>query len=148
MTHGREWTAAASARVRDQQLRPSTSAGSPSSSSSSSLARRPIGVKSDAAGPEDSPESESTRVARRAQPNKAKKKTAIHQEPPLTPAAGQQEVLIDGFRHVTAALRADERQLHEQLLVASEKGSHRAVYLLLHQHLIDKDRCRGMVRVL
>lgn len=131
--------------VVEHQMRPSTSAGM-----RSSLFPRPFDVKSDSVGPEDAATSELVPLAKQGQPKKVKKKmmtSTSQQEPPGTPAAAQQD-LIDGFRHVTAALRADERQLHEQLLVASEKGNYRAIYLLLHQNLIDKDRCLGMVRCL
>ncbi|ETL84862.1 hypothetical protein L917_15435 [Phytophthora nicotianae] len=45
---------------------------------------------------------------------------------------------------LTSLLRVESDQLNEQLLIASEKGKQRAVFLLLHQG-VDKDRCKGLL---
>ncbi|KAK1943631.1 Ankyrin-1 [Phytophthora citrophthora] len=50
----------------------------------------------------------------------------------------------DAAHRLTRLLRIESNQLNEQLLVASEKGKQRAVFLLLHQG-IDKDRCKGLL---
>ncbi|KAF1786856.1 Ankyrin repeat-containing domain [Phytophthora cactorum] len=52
----------------------------------------------------------------------------------------------DATHQLTSLLRIESDQLNEQLLIASEKGKQRAVFLLLHQG-VDKDRCRGFVQV-
>lgn len=52
----------------------------------------------------------------------------------------------DATRQLTSLLRTESDKLSEQLLIASEKGKQRAVFLLLHQG-VDKDRCRGLVGV-
>lgn len=56
------------------------------------------------------------------------------------------EATGDRTLQLTNMLRAEEAKLSQQLLIASEKGNKHAAYLLLHQG-IDKDRCRGMVRL-
>ncbi|KAG1693295.1 hypothetical protein DVH05_023759 [Phytophthora capsici] len=50
----------------------------------------------------------------------------------------------DATHRLTSLLRIESNQLNEQLLVASEKGKQRAVFLLLHQS-VDKDRCKGLL---
>ncbi|RLN66280.1 hypothetical protein BBJ28_00013913 [Nothophytophthora sp. Chile5] len=52
----------------------------------------------------------------------------------------------DGTRQLTSLLRTESDKLCEQLLIASEKGKQRAVYLLLYQG-VDKNRCKGLVRL-
>ncbi|KAL3658373.1 hypothetical protein V7S43_016753 [Phytophthora oleae] len=50
----------------------------------------------------------------------------------------------DATHRLTSLLKIESNQLNEQLLVASEKGKQRAVFLLLHQGA-DKDRCKGLL---
>ncbi|KAL4162445.1 hypothetical protein PRNP1_003058 [Phytophthora ramorum] len=50
----------------------------------------------------------------------------------------------DAARQLTSLLSTESDKLSEQLLIASEKGRQRAVFLLLHQG-VDKDRCRGLL---
>ncbi|KAF4027920.1 Ankyrin repeat [Phytophthora infestans] len=50
----------------------------------------------------------------------------------------------DASHQLTSLLRVESDQLNEQLLIASEKGKQRAVFLLLHQG-VDKDRCKGLL---
>jgi hypothetical protein len=52
----------------------------------------------------------------------------------------------EAARQLTSLLSTESDKLNEQLLIASEKGKQRAVFLLLHQG-IDKDRCKGLVSV-
>ncbi|CEG40984.1 Ankyrin [Plasmopara halstedii] len=49
----------------------------------------------------------------------------------------------DASYQLTNLLQMESNQLNEKLLIASEKGNERGVFLLLHQG-IDKDRCRGL----
>lgn len=51
----------------------------------------------------------------------------------------------DGTHQLTNLLRIESDRLNEQLLIASEKGNERAAFLLLHQGIIDKDRCQGFL---
>ncbi|KAG6623252.1 putative F-box protein [Phytophthora cinnamomi] len=50
----------------------------------------------------------------------------------------------DATRQVASLLQNESDKLSEQLLIASEKGKQRAVFLLLHQG-VDKDRCKGLL---
>ncbi|GMF39785.1 unnamed protein product [Phytophthora fragariaefolia] len=50
----------------------------------------------------------------------------------------------DATRQVASLLRNESDKLNEQLLIASEKGKQRAVFLLLYQG-VDKDRCKGLL---
>ncbi|KAE9012198.1 hypothetical protein PR001_g14450 [Phytophthora rubi] len=50
----------------------------------------------------------------------------------------------DAIQQVASLLRNESDKLNEQLLIASEKGKQRAVFLLLHQG-VDKDRCKGLL---
>lgn len=56
----------------------------------------------------------------------------------------RQKEIEDASRQVASLLRDESDKLSEQLLIASEKGKQRAVFLLLHQG-VDKDRCKGLV---
>lgn len=129
MTRDGQWRAAG-AQPNDG-VRPLTSAG-PRSTRTEIV--DPADLKTDV----DRPEVPSRKV-KQGKPSKRKQQA--------DPEERDQQPLLDGYRHVATFLRADERRLHEQLLIASEKGNHRAIYLLLSQQVIDKDRCQGMVRM-
>ncbi|KAG7383460.1 hypothetical protein PHYPSEUDO_003622 [Phytophthora pseudosyringae] len=74
----------------------------------------------------------------------------VQEEPELSKKKKKKKIMPkrrpkdDATQQLTSLLRIESDQLNEQLLIASEKGKQRAVFLLLHQG-VDKDRCRGLL---
>ncbi|CAK4143783.1 unnamed protein product [Aphanomyces euteiches] len=48
-------------------------------------------------------------------------------------------------QQLNGLLGKERERIAEQMLIAAEKGNKKAVYLLLHQHIIAPAQCIGMI---